>query len=259
MDDDSIVHRLSPSLHLGPDEVHVVSARLATVTEADAALLDANERARASRFILARDREQFIAAHALLRRVLARCLNCAPDNLTFGVTANGKPYLAGSAIDLRFNLSHSGERSMIVLAVGRDVGIDVEQERSVEVLGIAERYFAAGEAALLRTRSPAEQQVAFFRCWTRKEAFIKALAEGLGYPLDAFEVELDDDTSRPLLRRTREESQVPVRWQVRSLHVEPGYAAAVAASDWPWRIVQHECPGAGSFVDSLNASSAVNS
>src|SRR5262249_28909765 len=152
--------------------------------------------------VLARDREQFIAAHALLRRVLAQCLNCAPGDVTFGVTANGKPYLTGSAIDLRFNLSHSGERSMIALAAGRDVGIDVEQERSVEVLGIAKRFFAPGEAAVLHTRSPAEQQIAFFRCWTRKEAFIKALGEGLGYPLDAFEVELDDDKSRPLLRRT---------------------------------------------------------
>jgi len=258
MDEDQIAHRLSRSLHLGPDEVHVVSARLAAVTEADAALLDANEHARASRFILARDREQFIAAHALLRRVLALCLNCAPVDVTFAVTANGKPYLAGSKIGLRFNLSHSGERTMIALAVGRDVGVDVEQDRSVEVLGIAERFFAPSEAAALRSRSPAEQQIAFFRCWTRKEAFIKALGEGLGYPLDAFEVELDDDKSRPLLRRTREERQAPVRWQVRSLQVEPGYAAAVAASDWPWRIIQHEHPGAGNFVDSFNASSSVS-
>jgi len=233
--------RDSPPLHLGHDEVHVISAVLGNLTAGDAALLDANEHARASRFIVTRDRERFIAAHACLRRVLAQCLSCAPRDVAFGVAAKGKPYLIGSAIDLRFNLSHSGERSMIALALGREVGIDIEQERPVEVLDLAERYFAASEVASLRARSLAERQSAFFRCWTRKEAFIKALGEGLSHPLDSFEVELDGDGSQPLLRSTGEESGVPMQWQVTSLHVESGYAAAVAASASGWRIVRHEC------------------
>jgi len=233
--------RCIPSVgRLADDEVHVVSVRVDSATEADTAVLNADERTRASRFVFTRDRDRFVAAHACLRRVLARCLGCAPHDLIFGSTTNGKPYLIGSATELHFNLSHSAERAVIALARGREVGVDIEQARPIEVLALATRFFAAGELAALRGRPAAEQPPAFFRCWTRKEAFIKALGEGLLHPLDSFEVDVDGEGTAPLLLRTQAERALPARWQVRSLRVERGYAAAVAAAGSEWRTIQHD-------------------
>ena len=155
--------------------------------------LAADEQARAERFHFERDREHFIVARGVLRAILGRYLNRAPERLSFCYGAHGKPALAGEAgaDAIRFNVSHSHGVALYAVTRGREVGIDLERIRfDLAVLEIAERFFSRREVATLRTLPTEAQRQAFFRCWTRKEAYIKARGEGLSLPLDQFDVSL---------------------------------------------------------------------
>jgi 4'-phosphopantetheinyl transferase len=180
-----------------------------------AELLDSDERARAGRFLQDRDRRRWTIARGMLRRILSRYTRVAPRELSFEIDANGKPSLRGTGVS--FNLSHSGDMCLVAVAGGRPVGIDVEQIRAeIDPLKIAGRYFSAREHASLTALSPALLPAAFFACWTRKEAVVKALGTGLSMPLESLEVGWDSETPVPGLT-------------LRSLPVGPGYAATVAA------------------------------
>jgi len=232
-----------PRLELLPDDVHVVRFCLEETFAGATELLDDAERGRAARFVFDRDRRRFIAAHAWVRLVLGRCLDRAPASLRFAASSHGKPHLVDPPIDVRFNLSHAGERALLALTVGLDVGVDVEEERPIEILDLARRFFAAAESDTLVALPAPEQHAAFFRCWTRKEAFVKALGEGLSFPLDAFEVSLADEDSPQLLRASRAPHALR-DWRIRALRMEPGYAAALAAEAGDWRIVRWNAPAA---------------
>lgn len=203
------------------------------------AALSAEERERAARFHFPADRDRFIAAHGCLRDVLARYLRVPPDRLTFSVKEYGKPALQDHALE--FNLSHSGDFALIAVTLGRSVGVDVERIRTSSSSDLVpRRFFSETEACELEALPLEQREAAFFRCWTRKEAYIKAQGLGLSLPLQSFDVSLAPGQPA-LLRATRPDPGEAARWKLFSLEIAPGYASAVAAEGqglqlrlWDW-------------------------
>jgi 4'-phosphopantetheinyl transferase len=201
-------------------------------------LLSEDENARAARFVFDRHRAHFIAGRASLRRILGRYVGLAPERLEFGYGPRGKPFLkTGSDGDaVRFNLSHTGELALLAVVRAREVGVDVERIRAVkEHLRLAGRYFAPGEVDAIRALPSEVQYEAFFNCWTRKEAYIKALGTGLACPLDGFEVSLAPGAPAALLR-INGNPEAPSEWFLQAL--EPGYGliGAVALKGKGYRV-----------------------
>ncbi len=203
------------------------------------ASLSVEEAQRASRFHFSLDRDRFIAAHGFLRAILARYLHCKPDQPTFSVNPYGKPALHDH--ELEFNLSHSGDFALIAITRDSRVGIDVEHIRQgISSQVIAQQYFSKSEFSELQ-RLPLEQrEAAFFTCWTRKEAYIKAQGLGLSLPLESFDVSLTPNEPATL-RATRPNPRDAACWTLFSLEVHPCYAASVAAEGrelelrlWDW-------------------------
>jgi 4'-phosphopantetheinyl transferase len=222
---DGVWHAPPRRLSLSGAEVHVWLIDLAQPNHAVAeleCLLAQDERERAAQFHFERDRLRFKVAKAATRQILARYLDAEPRSLRFAEGAFGKPHLDSG--DVRFNLSHSGGYALLAAACGREVGVDLEEVRELkDFASIAERFFSPGESGKLRSVTDAAgRAAAFFNCWTRKEAFIKAIGEGLSHPLDTFEVaflpnetvELRGDAS------TR-------RWVLKTLPVPKGYSGAL--------------------------------
>lgn len=213
-------------------EIHVWRIPLAASAEPDAATLAAEEAERAARLVFPADRARFLAAHGGLRGILAGCLDRRAEDLRFAFGHNGKPYLPGAP--LYFNLSHSHDWALVAVTRVAEVGADIERIRPVEPR-LAQRFFAPAEAAALARTPEAERAAAFFRCWTRKEAFLKALGEGLARPLNDFEVEFAAEAP-PGLRRVAGDAEEAGRWQFAHLDPAPGYVAAVAARALGWRL-----------------------
>lgn len=212
----------------GPGEAHVWKTSLdrdAAQLDALAGLLSPDERARAARFHFERDRRRFIAARAFLRTVLGRYLSVPPAEIVFTTNEYGKP-AAGSAA-IRFNLSHSHGLALAAFVLHREVGVDVEQIRD-GVTGdrIAERFFSPAEAAELASLPAAGRTEAFFRCWTRKEAWIKAVGRGLSIPLTSFDVSIGREDAR--LAATRPDPSEAARWTLCHLDPDPGFTGALA-------------------------------
>lgn len=171
------------------DEVIVWSVELENVRIDDVSALSSQEVDRANRFAFENVRRAFIQGRLFLRRVLARILDCSPAAIEFISEGNGKPKLRQGS--LAFNLSHSGGTALLAVTRNRPVGVDLEFIRAErDLLGLAQRFFAKNEYDELRRLPETDQLRAFYLAWTRKEAFIKALGEGLSHPLDSFEVTL---------------------------------------------------------------------
>lgn len=194
------------------------------------AVLSLVEREQAGRFIFAKDRERFVLSHGLLRVLLGRYLSIAERELEFVVGAYGKPSLGANnfSINLQFNLSHSHDVACFAFTLDHAVGVDVEcVRRDFAGSDIAKRYFSAEEYAQLMSLSQSAQKESFFKCWTRKEAFIKAIGEGLSFGLDKFDVELAADDGQ-LLMAVRGGNYDVADWSVFAVDVRAGYFAAVA-------------------------------
>lgn len=209
-------------------DVHVWRARLDPAASEVAAcwsLLSADERARAERYRFERHRRRFVVARGTLRKLLGRYTARPPADIVFRVTEYGKPVLDGGE-GLQFNLSHSHELAVYAFAA-LPVGVDVEHLRPVEdALDIAARFFSPREVADLRALGEDRRARAFFACWTRKEAYIKALGQGLSLPLDSFSVSLE--LERPALRHAGGDPEEWRRWTIANVEVGEGYAGAVA-------------------------------
>ena len=215
-----------PGLRLADEEVHIWRVELALASPADVRhpALDPAEQERAARFHFAEDRARFVCAHVALRDVLGRYLGRSP---LFVTGPRGKPALAGpGAPALQFNLSHSGALALIAVATRREVGVDVERCRAIEHRDIARHFFSPAEVAVLVGFPDPEGHQAFYRCWTRKEAYIKARGEGLSLALDSFDVTLGPWAA---LLATRPDAGEASRWVMRELAVDDGdgYQAAV--------------------------------
>jgi len=220
-----------------PGEVRVWLARLDCPAPVLAALdrrLSTEERTRAAAFRFARDRRRFVAARGFLRGVLGRCLEVHPQEVKFAYGSHGKPRLAEEGSGLRFNLSHSGERAACALCLGSEIGVDVEAVRDLgDADDIAARFFSAAEGAALRRLPANERLEAFFHCWTRKEAYLKALGDGLARPLDGFDVTLLPAEPARLARVAGDEAEA-ARWSLEQLDPGPGYVGAVAVQGRGW-------------------------
>jgi 4'-phosphopantetheinyl transferase len=192
--------------------------------------LDADERDRAARFVFARDARRFLIARGTLREILAAYLGATPDAVRFVYAAAGKPALAEPFTPARveFNVSHSGEIALYAIGSSGRLGVDVEQIRPLDELeALATRNFSAAEQRALFALPSAQRAAAFFACWTRKEAFIKALGDGLSYPLEAFTVSFAAGEPARLLE-VGGAPAAAARWTLVALDVGVGYAAAVA-------------------------------
>lgn len=198
-----------------------------------AASLATDERVRAGRFKFERDTRRFVVTRSALRAVLGAYLGVPPRSLTFSYGAHGKPALEGAHASLDFNVSHSGEMAVVAAAWRRAVGVDVEQWRPLPDLeAIAARVFAPAERATLGALADAERPAAFFRCWTRKEAFIKATGLGLAQPLDRFVVSLAADAPARFLDIAGDPDAL-ARWTLHDLRVPAGYAGALVVEGAP--------------------------
>ena len=223
------------TLSLRSNAVHVWRAAL-DVPESDVRRLGDtladDERRRAERFIFQHDRAHFVVARGLLRVLLGRYLQHDPQHLRFVYGPHGKPELASDVggTGLRFNVSHSHGLALYAITRHREIGVDVERIRpEVASETIAEHFFSPREVAVLRALPAALQATAFFACWTRKEAYIKARGDGLSLPLDQFAVSLAPGEPAALLY-TAWDPQEAARWALHDLAPGPGYRAAVAVT-----------------------------
>jgi 4'-phosphopantetheinyl transferase len=230
------------TLTLQSDRVDVWRIRLnlpVDVLDLLGATLSEDEKERAARFHFAADRDRFIATHGGLRDLLSRYLYCKPHQLSFFADTHGKPALTDHKLE--FNISHSGDFALIAITQECRVGIDVERIRSgISSHVIAQQYFSKQEFAELQSLPLEQRETAFFTCWTRKEAYIKAQGLGLSLPLESFDVSLiPNEPAR--LRATRPNAVEAARWTLFSLNVDPCYQAAVAVEAqnpafklWDW-------------------------
>ena len=226
---------------LADDEVHVWRVSVTqtrSLVPHLSKLLDAEESKKAARFHFERDQVRFIVARGGLRLILGRYLKTDPAQIRFSYSPHGKPGLSGAHSDsvLKFNLAHSHDLALYIFSLTRELGIDVEHMRP-EVAGdeIAERFFAAMEVDALRTFSAERRMEAFFNCWIRKEAYIKARGEGLTFPLGDFVVSMAPGEPAGLLT-VRDAPQEASRWSLQELNAGEGYAAAIAVEGHDWQL-----------------------
>ena len=231
---------------LSTSEVHVWRRRLNQTAADTSRLLTTladDEKSRAERFHFQRDRDRFIVARGTLRAILGLYLQIEPAALRFNYSEHGKPALAGEHFTkLRFNISHSHELALFAIGEAREVGVDLEWMRpEVADEKIAERFFSAEEVRVLRSLPREIQSEAFFNCWTRKEAYIKAVGEGLSMPLSRFVVSLAPGQPAALLSANGSPDDLEVsRWSLRDLHPGTGYKGAVIAEGRDWELNRWE-------------------
>ena len=237
---------LFKDISLARGELHAWFVRLEDVrrhVDSLVKILTPNEIARADRFFFENDRIEYILARGLLRHIVSRYVGFAPDQLRFGYNSHGKPALEDEwrGDQLEFNLSHARGWVVYALTKARCVGVDLEYtDRSIEIDQIAERFFSPYEASLFQQLPGQEKKRAFFSCWTRKEAYVKARGEGLSLDLRGFDVTIAPDQPALLLRVAGDPSEAR-RWSLTDLPAPAGYAAALAMEGrideiqlWQW-------------------------
>ncbi len=192
-------------------------------------ILSKDEQERADRFHFPIHRERYIVARGTLRHILGRYLNRPPETVSFSYGDQGKPALANNnaPVPLEFNVAHSEQIALLGFIWGRQVGVDVEYVRSMKDMAqMAKRFFSAEENQIWQSVPAEHQDQAFFNCWTRKEAYIKVIGEGLSHPLNRFVVTLKPGEPGRLV--TVDGSlELAQQWQMQALHPTSGYAAAV--------------------------------
>ncbi|HWA22965.1 MAG TPA: 4'-phosphopantetheinyl transferase superfamily protein [Caulobacterales bacterium] len=187
------------------------------------AVLSKPERARASRFAFPVHGARYVAARSGLRRVLATYRGVSAADICLAEGPHGKPALADET-DLHFNLSHCEDVAFLAVTAAGEVGVDLEALRPFDSGGV-ERFFSPQERKTLAATPEAERTRAFYQCWTRKEAVLKALGDGLARPLDSFDV---DPLSRDCPRVLRFEGEDPAAWRLWHAEPAPGFVGAVA-------------------------------
>jgi 4'-phosphopantetheinyl transferase len=232
---------------LGAAQVHVWRASLEPAPHLLArlsAILSPDERERAARFRMDVHRNRYAAGRGILRVLTGAYTGTPPAAVRFGHTAHGKPFLAGHegrSDGLRFNMTNAEAMGLFAFAWGRHLGVDLENLKPMpDALSIATRFFSAPENEVFAAVPAEERELAFFTCWTRKEAYVKAVGEGLSMPLDRFDVTLHPAQPARLLA-TRPDPAEAERWSLHHLDPGPGWIGALMAegsdctpSLWDW-------------------------
>jgi len=240
---------VNDSVRLAANQVHVWVASLnRSETERNNLYqhLAADEQDRAGRFHFDRDRFHYIVGRGILRLLIGRYLDINPAQIEFEYGEFGKPTITETyqmpAGRFEFNLSHSHGMALYAFAIDREVGVDIESIRPLsDAHSIAGRFFSAREYERFTAVPSTLQPQAFFNCWTRKEAYIKAIGDGLTCPLDAFDVTLTPGRPAQLLR-IRGSAAKAAKWKLQSLQPKTGYVGAVIASGKEWQLKQWRWP-----------------
>ncbi|MGA9130662.1 MAG: 4'-phosphopantetheinyl transferase superfamily protein, partial [Candidatus Sulfotelmatobacter sp.] len=233
--------RIDAPLALPEDEVQLWRVDLEAIRSDESrwqSVLSPDESKRASRFHFVSDRQRFVASRALLRTILGAYLTAHANDLSFSYSEEKKPSLGSAHADsgLTFNVSHSGAIALYAFTRRREIGVDVEQaRRDFDVERIARRFFSPREQRRLADFSAEERVDAFFRCWTRKEAYIKATGKGLSLPLTQFDVSLGPVNKSALLE-TRPDGSEAGRWFLREVRGGAGYMAALCVRGQDWKL-----------------------
>lgn len=215
-------------MNLNQNEVHLWEFNLDQHDSLFFTFLDAGEQERAARFATPELQNRFVVAHAVTRKILSPYLSCSPEDILFTKNAFGKPMLASASLE--FNLSHTGNCAVLAIA-NRPVGVDIEfVSRSVDVLELAQRFFAEEEYQALLRHSPEEQKLLFFRIWTRKEALIKAIGKGLSQNLNSFVVSTEAYPDNALLH-IKSDAGISGDWFIRSLLLFSKCVSAIAIAE----------------------------
>jgi len=206
-------------LTLSDEEVHIWCADLELdecFQSSFLKFLSADEKARAQEFRFAEDSRNFIVARGILRSLIGKYLDINPTEISFQYSKFGKPSIAGNNF-LQFNISHSQNIALLAFTNKFNIGVDVEfVNPNIEIKDIAERFFSTNEIMNLFGLPEKEQALGFFNCWTRKEAFIKAVGEGLSFPLNNFEVSLEPNQQAKLLA-THWDPKAVSKWSMHSI------------------------------------------
>ena len=234
-----------PRLALRPGEVHVWRIRIEAARaelESLNALLDVEERTRADAFKAPHKRLEFIVVRATLRRLLASLAHCEVSGLHFRYGPRGKPAieLPGDGGTLRFNVSHSHGLAVIAIAPDRELGVDLEKLRpEVDIDGLSRRFFSGEEHSAIHARPEAARLRAFYACWARKEALVKAMGDGIAFGLREFVVSVDPDAPAELLS-VHGEAGAAAAWSLADLDPGEDYHACVAVPGAPARLYRWE-------------------
>jgi 4'-phosphopantetheinyl transferase len=193
------------------------------------AILSRDELARSEKFHFEKDRKKFILTRGMLRKLLGSYLGKDPQQVRFNYSSFGKPFLAFDSENdnISFNLSHSGEIALYAITRNQKIGIDVEQIGDhTDVMAIAKKFFSPGEIGEMEKANEKNRTQLFFRYWTRKEAFVKALGKGVSLPMERLDVSLLNKIS-PIVKLTVENNETACLY-VQDLFPGDGYAAAIA-------------------------------
>lgn len=237
-----------PVPELAPDEIHIWSIRLdppADVVERLGRSLASDEWERANRFRFDKHRRQYVVGRGALRALLAAYLRTRAEQVRFRYGDRGKPYLAAdleAASDrLQFNLSNSDEMALVGFVRGGEIGVDIEFLKPMpDCEQISERFFSESERQVLRGLPADRKEEAFFNCWTRKEAYLKAVGTGLAAPLDSFDVTLAPGEP-PRMLTLEGSAERAERWYFEHFRPAEQYIGALAIEGTPpgggaWRV-----------------------
>jgi len=218
---------------LPPGDVHIFQASFEKndpIIEENLLLLSEDEKERANRFFFERDRLRFIFRRSLLRRLLSRYMGQEASAIHFHYGKHGKPSIGNlkKGKTCAFNCSHSRDKVILAFSASVPLGVDCEcMLRELDFSGITKRFFSQSEISAFHSLPEHCRKEAFFNCWTRKEAFIKAMGMGLSIGLDQFDVSLRPGESAKLLR-TRYDKKDAREWSLYDLKISPGFKAALA-------------------------------
>ena len=218
-------------VQLGTGQLHVWCADMADFhsrLQDFRAILSDSEITRAERFKFPNDRDHYCVRHGIRRLLLARYLRVDPVAVEFQHGARGKPEFAGRSQHVHFNDSHSGELALYAVAADCPIGVDIEQVKPVpDFEAIAENYFSPREVAAMRALPSGQRMEAFYSCWTRKEALLKATGEGIGTSLPKVEVTLGREED-PAVLSIDGDQDARLNWSLRAFCPAAGYVGAAA-------------------------------
>lgn len=233
-----------PDLELSPGEIHIWSVQLdppPDIVERLGRSLSADEWERANRFRFDKHRRQYVVGRGVLRGLVAAYTGTRPEAVRFRYGERGKPYLADSTSGLELNLSNSDEMALVGFVRGLEIGVDIEFLKPMpDCEQIAERFFSASERDVLRALPADRKEEAFFNCWTRKEAYLKAVGTGLAVPLDSFDVTLAPGEA-PRMLTLEGDAERAARWYFEHFRPAEKYIGSLAIEGDPpggggWRV-----------------------